>query len=589
MWNIINRKLYRKTKRNKTRIKKIKNNNGELITETNEISKIFNDFFVNIGNKLASKIKSVPLQIHSNPVHNSIQLFDTDVDEVKKLIKSLSSKKCTRSNDVPTKFLKISLDVISPFLADFFNICMKTGIYPDSLKIAQVIPIYKNKGPKDDCSSYRPISILSQINKIFEKLIKNRLMAFLEKHKVLSNHQFGFRKNNSTAFAVYDLVEHLMKNKDNDEYTCTFFLDLSKAFDTVNREILNQKLWRYGIRGPAFDLIKSYLTNRKQYTLVNGVHSQELAIEIGVPQGSVLGPLLFLLYINDLPLASKIIIKMSADDTCLVFSAASLDELQIKINREINKIDNWMTSNKLTLNYSKTRFMLTHRKKEKPLLNLYINNNKIEQVSTFEYLGITIDENLNWGEHIKTVESKLSQACGAIARLRHHVDLRCLRAMYFGHAYSHLQYSILAWSSIPKTRLKRLNVLHNRLIRLMTLHGSLDGLNFTNVELFKSAGLLNFEEICELELAKFMHRAVNNTLPSTIIDHFKRPNSRHRLRSTSANPFIVNYTKTTAYRKWITNAGIDLWNEINPDLRSLPYPLFKSKYKKYLLDSVNTT
>ena len=456
MWNIINRKLYKKRKKNQIKVKKIKNKQGELVTSNDEISKAFNSFFVNIGKDLASSIRNVPLTIHSKSVKHSIQLYDTTEDEIKKIIKNLSSKKCTRTNDVPTKFLKISVDIISPFLSRLFNFCMKNGVYPDSLKIAQVIPIYKNKGSKDECSSYRPISILSQINKVFEKLIKSRLMAFLDKYKVLSEHQFGFRKNNSTSFAIYDLVENLIKNKDDDKYTCTFFLDLSKAFDTVDRSILIKKLWHYGIRGMPLELLKSYLTNRKQYTLVNGVSSQQMAIDIGVPQGSVLGPLLFLLYINDLPLASKSIIKMFADDTCLVFSSSNLNELQIMINCEVRKIDDWMASNKLTLNYSKTRFMLTHRKKDNPLLNLYINNNKIEQVRSFEYLGVTIDEKLSWSEHIKTVETKLSQACGALARLRHHVDHRCLRAMYYGHAYSHLQYSILAWSSVPKYRLKKL-------------------------------------------------------------------------------------------------------------------------------------
>ena len=228
--------------------------------------------------------------------------------------------------------------------------------------------------------------------------------------------------------------------------------------------------------------------------------------------------------------------------------------------------------------------MMTHRNRRTPQLNLYINNNKIKQVNFFKYLGVKIDERLLWNEHIKSVESKISQACGATARLRHFVDQRCLRTLYFGHAYSHLQYSLLAWGCTLKKRLNRLNVLHNRLIRLMALHGPLREFNFNNNEIYKSLELLNIEELYKLELAKFMHRAVNNSLPTTLINHFYRP-SRTNMRSTSTDPFIVNAANRAAYRNWITTSGINLWGNIDSSLKQLPYQLFKNKYKQKLLRS----
>ena len=179
--------------------------------------------------------------------------------------------------------------------------------------------------------------------------------------------------------------------------------------------------------------------------IVNGSKSTELSVEIGIPQGSVLGPLLFLLYINDLPGASLLLTKLFADDTCLIFSAATVDQLQISINLEMNKIHKWMVSNKLSINYSKTKYMLFHRQRTQNLFSLYINNNKIEKVNCIEYLGAKIDDKLTWREHIKHIESKLSSACGAIYRLRQTVSEEYVRTFYFAHAYFHLQYSILAW------------------------------------------------------------------------------------------------------------------------------------------------
>ena len=187
----------------------------------------------------------------------------------------------------------------------------------------------------------------------------------------------GFRKKTSTAYAIYDVIEEKLKNLDKNNYTCALYLDLSKAFDTVNHTILLKKLNHYGIRGLPLRMIQKYLCNRKQFTLINGSKSDELFLNIGVPQGSVLGPLLFLLYINDLPLASCLHAKLFADDTCLIFSAPTLDQFQIVINREMKKIDLWMASNKLSLNYSKTKYILIHRKNHCALLNLYINNKKI--------------------------------------------------------------------------------------------------------------------------------------------------------------------------------------------------------------------
>ena len=312
---------------------------------------------------------------------------------------------------------------------------------------------------------------------------------------VLDKNQYGFRKKHSTAYAIYDLIENKLKNLDNDFITCALYIDLSKAFDTVNHNILLSKLENYGIRGIPLDFIKNYLSNRKQFTVVNEHKSRELLIEIGVPQGSVLGPLLFLLYINDLPFASLLLTKLYADDTCLIFSAKTIDELQVVINREMIKIQNWMFSNKLSINYKKTKFMIINKGQNHAPFRLYINDNRIQQVNCFKYLGVRIDDKLQWKEQIKFIEGKLSSACGAMYRLRQTIDTKILRTFYFAHVYSYLQYATLAWHNTTKQNLKRLNSLHGKLVKTMTLHGPLRDFNFSAEEMFKNMNLLKLEDI----------------------------------------------------------------------------------------------
>ena len=217
-------------------------------------------------------------------------------------------------------------DKISNILSILINDCFTQGVFPDSLKIARVTPIHK-EGPEDTPSNYRPISILSCISKLIEKLTYNRLIKYIENRSILHSNQFGFRSAHSTVHAITAIHEKILENVDNSKHTISIYLDLSKAFDSVNHSILLNKLEHYGIRGTALDFFQSYLTNRQQFTIVNGEKSDLLTVICGVPQGSTLGPLLFLLYINDLASASKFFVSLFADDTGLILSHADIHTL----------------------------------------------------------------------------------------------------------------------------------------------------------------------------------------------------------------------------------------------------------------------
>jgi len=280
--------------------------------------------------------------------------------------------KALKVDDIPTKFLKMAKTVLAPFLSVVFNKFMVKGVYANSLKVAQVIPIRK-KRDKNECTNYRPISLLSQVNKIFERILHHRLYSYLQDFELLTGHQFGFRPNSSTSLAVESIYPDLLHNYDTGLFTCSLFIDLSKAFDTVSHNILIKKLHQnYGLNETALQLFTSYLTNRKQYTVVNGAKSNYRNIACGIPQGSTLGPLLFIMYINDLPLCSKFKTVLFADDTYLSLSHSILSTLQSMVNNELLKVHDWISLNKLSINYAKLMYLLTGKKVQSNLAEEFL-------------------------------------------------------------------------------------------------------------------------------------------------------------------------------------------------------------------------
>ena len=249
---------------------------------------------------------------------------------------------------ISTSLLKQIIHVIADPLAHIFNQSLQQGVFPDLFKIAKVNPIFK-KGDSHEISNYRPISLLPSISKVLEKIVYNRLFDFLNTHNILNSNQYGFRKNHSTDQAliqIYDKITNAMANK---QHVIGIFLDLSKAFDTLDHNILLYKLEFYGIRGQALSWFKDYLIKRKQYVTFNGLNSDLLPVECGVPQGSILGPLLFLLYVNDLSNTSSLLsFVLFADDTNIFCSHTKLESLVNILNNELSKVSNWFKCNKLS-------------------------------------------------------------------------------------------------------------------------------------------------------------------------------------------------------------------------------------------------
>ena len=313
-----------------------------------------------------------------------------------------------------------------------------------------MVPIFK-RGDKTVTGNYRPISLLSPFSKLFERHIHNHLYNYVIKHKILHAHQYGFRTNSSTEMAITQLYEDISSKIDNSLITCSIFIDLQKAFDTVNHSLLMSKLFNYGVRGLLAKLINSYLSNRYQSTVVNNKKSSSDKVLCGVPQGSILGPLLFLLYINNLPEATSFRVRLFADDACLIMDNSNPKALQDNINNELVNIDNWMRSNKLSINYSKTHYMIFTRKKNKFNFQIHCGGSHLERVASTKYLGVVVDEKLNWSAHINYIHSKLCKASYILSKLRHYVNINTLKMIYYSLAYPHLSYCITAWGGASKS------------------------------------------------------------------------------------------------------------------------------------------
>ena len=400
--------------------------NKKLSSDPMEIATKFNTYFSNIASILLQG------EIHhknqdfnkylTNRNEYSFCIKPTDKYEAINLINNLSYKKVNGPHSVPTKILHLIKFIIADPLSGIINLSFNRGTYFENLKISKVIPTYKEKGSNLDCGNHRPISLLSNLNKIIEQIMFSRLYNFLSIHNCIYNLQFGFRKYHSTSHALVSLTEEIGNALDNNSFAYGVFIDLQKAFDTVGHKILLRKLNYYGIRGKVNDWFKSYLSNRKQFVSINVFESNEETMKFEVPQGSVLGPLLFLIYINDLHIAIKYCtVHHSADDTNIPIKNKSLKQIKKQLNLDLRNLNNWLKANKISLNASKTELLIFRHpnKKINYDLKIKIDGKRLIPSKYIKYLGIVIDEHLNWNYHVDTLAPKLARAIGMLMKVRH--------------------------------------------------------------------------------------------------------------------------------------------------------------------------
>lgn len=560
---------------------------GTSVTDPIVMANKFNEYFVNIGKNLAGKIPNCEGNIGKYVLENlnasSMMIEPTDPNEIINIIKGFSNNKAAGYDDVLTRIIKtVSYSLATP-LVSLFNLSFETGIFPDQLKIAKVIPLFKSDD-KRMINNYRPISILPVFSKIIEKLMHRRLKNFLDKNNVLTSSQFGFRRGHSTELAIINMIDKVTEAVDKKIECVGVFLDLSKAFDTIDHDILLQKLNLLGVRGVVNNWFGSYLSNRQQFVEISHKRSTLMRISCGVPQGSILGPLLFILYVNDLVNATKDCnVIMFADDTNLFFSSKNLTDLEKTINRELQNICLWFNLNKLSLNVKKTNFILFGHSKRKKPMNICINDFKIDRTDKTKFLGVIINQTLTWSDHITVVTHKVNKSIGIISRLSKTLPSPVLVSLYQSLVAPYYDYCNIAWAINNSVLLVHLYKTQKRAVRIITN----SSFNSHTKPLFIKLNVLPIMSLNRLRVGCFMFRALHSLLPnyfnsmfvlnSDVHPHFTRHQSDLHI-----NPCRLNIRKFT-----LKVYGPTLWNSVPSHIKaSETLTQFSKSFKYHLLTTL---
>ena len=551
--------------------------NNVAVTNSKDIANGFNEFFVSIGPELAKDIHSdINPLTYVNNINNSIVIFDVSCEEVRNIIHSLKNSSAGH-DEFPTFVGKLCVDSYIEPLTFLINSSLRTGVFPSELKLARVVPIFK-AGDSSALTNYRPIFVLTFFTKVFEKIVYNKLFNFISDNNIFYDHQYGFRKGRSTQQAIITLVDRITKSQNIGDIVITLLIDLKKAFDTIDHRILLRKLYSYGIRGTMFKWIESYLTGRSQYVIFDGKVSETRSIKCGVPQGSILGPLLFILSVNDICNVSPILFKiLFADDTCVLISGNHLNNLIKMLNIELISLNNWFKANKLSLNTKKSFFMIFHRSRIKPndINTVVIDNHDLTQVKSAKYLGVIIDHKLNWIEHISYVKSKISKGIGIMYKARQFLTKKALLMLYHAYIYPYMTYCIEVWGCASQTQLNCLFLLQKKIIRIMNFSHYLAHTN----PLFLSMEVLPLRKIFFYKVGLIMYKYSLNLLPECIAHLYLRNDSIHEHNTRGCHELRV-----LPGAKSFSNISARIWNVLSNKINcDVSMSIFKCNLKLFLL------
>ena len=563
-WSTINNIMSPQINKNKSLIKNIIFNDVTY-TESFDIANIFNQHFSTVGKTIDESIpiqpgNSDPLDYLSDvSIQNSFFFNPVSCNAVENIIRKLKNKPSHLST-YPISVIKYLSNLISPLICSIFNKSISTGQFPQILKTARVVPVYKS-GSKTNINNFRPISILPIFGKIFEKIVHFQLYNYLDKLKILCSSQYGFRKKMSTSNAMTSMLQYIYNNLDRGHEVISLFLDFSKAFDCVKHEILLKKLHVYGVRGIANDWFRSYLTNRTQYTSVDGNNSICQPINYGVPQGSVLGPLLFLIFINDFPKCTNLFkFTLFADDSTLScnFNNTPRDLIFNSIENELSKVNSWLTTNRIKINADKSKFICFSYRKTLQARPLKLGESFIQETQHTKFLGLILDRHLTFKNHIDHILSKISRSVGVLFKLNSFLPTNILKMLYNTLILPYLTYGVECWHAAPNYALDKLQVLQKKAVRAVFKLSY----NEHTISYFKNNGLLKLNEIYRLNLSSHMYDVTNY---ATNLDILVRPitnsdvhNYNTRNRTNVSTP---RYNRATTQSSFLYQSAKE-WNSI---------------------------
>ena len=610
-WQMLNNLLNRSKFRSNAI--KLKDEHGSVINESKAIADKFNDYFVNIAHKLKREIgndvsgTSDRARQHDYTSHlrnattDSIYLAPSTPYEVGKIIDTLKLK-ATSDQNIGALKAASTIPGINEVLSNIINSSFEQGVFPSQLKIAKVVPIHKS-GPKNDVANYRPISLLPAFSKIFEKLMHQRVYNFLEINSSLNDLQFGFRSGRSCEHALLVAQNEILASLSKKQISLLLLIDFSKAFDMVNHNILLDKLEHYGIRGIANTWFKSYLSNRQQYVSIKGKASSKQSLQYSVPQGSILGPLLFVIYINDMPNITNIAkFVLYADDANIIITGDTIAEIETKFLELSTKLVDWVSHNELKLNTKKTNYMLFSRSRNLHLGTFVpkIAGIPIERKTVARFLGVIIDDKLSWSHHITAIRSKMSKFIGILYKLKHTLPLKARLLTFNSLVQSHLNYASLVWGSTHKSKIDTLFSAQKKAMRAVmpgwVNYFYKEGCHPTHTKSsFKAFNILTVHNVILKNIMIFLNK-INSCLSNI-------PESVRQTISPQA-PSIDNDMLSDHTSDWYTKyncipyntstffKGPLLYTHImaeNTNLHTATNPnIFKGRIKQYLLEIQNS-
>lgn len=554
----------------------------------------FNCYFSSIGSDTVRSLSQVDSEIPwKGPVTDKVFTFDdVQLISVQKLLSNLGDRKSMDILNIDSYLLWLVREHIAPFLTKLFNCSLRTGIFPNDWKRARVSPIYKGKGNTDDKGNYRPISVIGHLSKLFEKEVQKQLMAYLVENNFISIDQSAYRKYHNTQTSLHRVTDEWIDNICDNLLTGVCLLDIKKCFDTIDHDILLKKLSFYGIKEAEARWFKSYLTDRSMTVKCNGQLSDETFVNIGVPQGSILGPLLFTLFINDLSQHIHLgVANLYADDVLLYCTSDSVSDLNEKLQICLNDVSNWYCGNKLVLNADKSNVMFIASKSEllknNAELNIKLHSKALEHCKKSKYLGVTIDENMNWDKHISNLCKSLYIKIAQLSRVKCILPSHLLLKIFNSTLQPCFDYGITVWGSTTACNIAKVQHLQNYAARVIT--GNFDYINSRGVELVKSLGWMTIKQRFYYFQAILLFKCIHGLAPDYLVNEITMlfEVNGFNTRSHDMNVYLPLPPNEFYKRKCMYNGAV-IWNNLPSHLKDMNnIDCFKRHLKKHVYTVFN--